>query len=70
MTHGIALAQHTLSKKWYFSTLADENVLEELYHTLGVWNPMDAGTKTMSFESQTMSRLRELSAGWYKPMFG
>ena len=44
--------------------------LRELVKIKGISNPMDAGTKTMTFESQTMSRLRSLQNGWYTPDCG
>ena len=44
--------------------------LRELVKIKGISNPMDAGTKTMTFESQTMHRLRSLQHGWYTPECG
>ena len=50
--------------------LQDLGRLRELVKIKGISNPMDAGTKVMTFESQTMCRLRSLQSGWHTPDCG
>jgi len=41
--------------------------LRPLVHVAGKTNPANAGTKFLSFEEQTMSRLRSVTQGFYSP---